>query len=131
MNRYPRFWWVDIIRFHHLPSKVVTLITKHIESEYDKSIQLDGYLFFSPVKGYFYKASARGINKQIKKYALIAKQQCSEVPSDVHCHKFRHSSATHCLENKMRIEQVSKMLGHQNIKTRPKGDCPWRADAAA
>lgn len=115
--------WVTVVgkgrkaRTVYLPSKVVTLITKHIESEYDKSIQLDGYLFFSPVKGYFCKASARGINKQIKKYALIAKQQCSEVPSDVHCHKFRHSSATHCLENKMRIEQVSKMLGHQNIKT--------------
>lgn len=115
--------WVTVVgkgrkaRTVYLPSKTVKLITKYIELEYSNSVHLDGYLFFSPIKGYFFKASARGINKQIKKYAVIAKQQCSEVPSDVHCHQFRHSSATHCLENKMRIEQVSKMLGHQNIKT--------------
>ena len=115
--------WVTVVgkgrkaRTVYLPSKTVKLITKYIELEYSNSVHLDGYLFFSPIKGYFFKASARGINKQIKKYAVIAKQQCSEVPSDVHCHQFRHSSATYCLENKMRIEQVSKMLGHQNIKT--------------
>lgn len=115
--------WVTVVgkgrkaRTVYLPSKIVKLITKYIEWEYDNSVHLDGYLFFSPIKGYFFKASARGINKQIKRYAVIAKKQCSEVPMDVHCHKFRHSSATHCLENKMRIEQVSKMLGHQNIRT--------------
>ena len=115
--------WVCVIgkgrkaRTVYIPTKLVNLISKYIEMEYGHSVVSDGYVFPSPIKGCFCKSSARGINKQIKKYAELAKTTCSEVPADVHCHKFRHSAATHCLENKMRIEQISKMLGHQNIKT--------------
>ena len=39
------------------------------------------------------------------------------VPSRVHSHQFRHSMATHCLEDGMNLFQISKMLGHKNINT--------------
>lgn len=54
----------------------------------------------------------KSMNFQIKRIA-----KALELPSDTSFHISRHSFATNALNNGMRIEHVSKLMGHQDIRT--------------
>ena len=51
-------------------------------------------------------------NKELKKIADLAK-----IDKHIHFHTSRHTFATRALKKGMRIEYVSKLMGHSNIKT--------------
>ena len=74
-------------------------------------------LFFSRVGGLESKLTQPAVNKRLKQYAKAANAICKDVPLDMHAHVFRHSCATHWLEDGMNIVQVSKLLGHASIAT--------------
>ena len=101
----------------YIMSRTVSLLKKYILMEHGKTPNPDAYLFFSHSKGLFSKVSERGVNKQLRIYAQIARIQCQQVPENVHSHQFRHSMATHCLDDGMNIFQISKMLGHKSVST--------------
>ena len=92
-------------------------LRKYIEKEHGEHPNPDAYLIFSRSGGQFCKASARGINKQLAVYAAKARESCPEVPESLHSHQFRHSMATHMLEDGMNVFQISKMLGHESVET--------------
>ena len=77
----------------------------------------NSYLFFSRVGGRESKLTQPAVNKRLKQYAKAANAICKDVPLDMHTHVFRHSCATHWLEDGMNIVQVSKLLGHASIAT--------------
>lgn len=77
----------------------------------------NSYLFFSRVGGPESKLTQPAVNKRLKQYAKAANAICKDVPLDMHTHVFRHSCATHWLEDGMNIVQVSKLLGHASIAT--------------
>ena len=77
----------------------------------------NSYLFFSRVGGLESKLTQPAVNKRLKQYAKAANAICKDVPLDMHAHVFRHSCATHWLEDGMNIVQVSKLLGHASIAT--------------
>jgi integrase len=52
------------------------------------------------------------VNKDLTKLAKMA-----EIEKHIHFHTSRHTFATRALRKGMRIEYVSKLLGHANIKT--------------
>lgn len=52
------------------------------------------------------------VNKDLSKIAKMA-----EIQKHIHFHTSRHTFATRALRKGMRIEYVSKLLGHANIKT--------------
>ena len=56
--------------------------------------------------------SRMGIWNIVQKYALLA-----NVTRKVHPHIFRHSFATHLLENGADLRAVQEMLGHSDIAT--------------
>lgn len=101
----------------YIMSKTLSLLRKYIVSEHGKNPDPNSYLFYSHSKGIHSKISERGVNKQLCKYAQKAHSVCSEVPEAVHTHQFRHSMATHCLDDGMNIFQISKMLGHKSVHT--------------
>lgn len=89
----------------------------YIRKIHGEAPNMDDYLFFSRVGGHDSKLTQPAINKRLKKYARQANSICKEVPLDMHAHVFRHSCATHWIEDGMNIVQVSKLLGHANIAT--------------
>lgn len=101
----------------YIMSKTLTLLKKYILSEHGKNPDPTAYLFYSHCKGLHSKISERGVNKQLYRYAQKARLVCPEVPESVHTHQFRHSMATHCLDDGMNIFQISKMLGHKSVHT--------------
>ena len=100
-----------------IPRKTVSIIKKYIRRIHGDNPDPNAFLFFSPSKGLFEKATERSVNKQLEVYVIKARKTCPEVPEHVHCHQFRHSGATHMLEDGLNIYQISRLLGHESVET--------------
>jgi len=56
--------------------------------------------------------SESSVQKAVKKAARLA-----GINKRVNCHTFRHSFATHLLENGYDIRTVQELLGHKDVRT--------------
>ncbi len=68
-----------------------------------------GALFLSKLRK---RMSARAISGMIQKY-----RELSGIPLAISPHKFRHSFATHLLENGADLRSVQELLGHASLST--------------
>jgi site-specific recombinase XerD len=59
-----------------------------------------------------YHLHESGMQKSLKQAVRIAKLE-----KRVGCHTFRHSFATHLLQNGYDIRTVQELLGHKDVKT--------------
>lgn len=98
-------------------SKPVQCLKRYLKKYHPKYDDMDALLFYSKSKGLYTPMSAENVNKMLKKYALIARKTCEDVPLNIHAHQFRHAKASHWLENGMNIAQISYLLGHECIQT--------------
>ena len=104
-------------RTAYIMSATLKILKKYISVVHGNQPLPEAYVFYSKSKGYFSKATTRGVNKQLDKYAKIAREKCPEVPNHIHSHQFRHSMATHLLEDNVNVFSISKMLGHKSVET--------------
>lgn len=93
------------------------LLEAYIKAYHGKTHAETHYLFYSRNTGPTGKSSQTAISKQLRIYAKLAHEICSEVPLDLHCHQLRHACATHLLEDGINIVQLSRFLGHSNLST--------------
>ena len=104
------------MRTLYLLPKTVEYLKNYIQENHLNSNKND-FLFFSKIKGKQFKLTEQAIEKQVKKWAEIANAISSEVPINLHPHQFRHSAATHWLDDGMNIVQISYLLGHESLET--------------
>ena len=98
-----------------LHSNVAKLLKQYIESN-PETTKENNFVFGQ--NGHLnLKRSEQGINRQLKKYAAIAKKTCPDVPLNLHFHQFRKACATHMLEEGVSIEIISEWLGHESYET--------------
>lgn len=90
-----------------LPENVKALIDMYIK-EYSPQV----YLFNGQFPKKELRYSERSINEFLKQIAFKA-----GINKNVHAHLFRHSYATHNLENGISLPFLQEILGHSNPKT--------------
>lgn len=74
-------------------------------------------LFYTSIHGNISSMSVRNVERILKKYGTIARQNTSEIPETVSPHTLRRSRATTLYRDGVPIEQVSALLGHSQIET--------------
>ena len=75
------------------------------------------YLFYSVIKGVAGQLSQDCVSKMLKKYAVTARLECTEMPDNIYCHMFRRTRATHMYQQGEDIYLISSFLGHEQIET--------------
>lgn len=105
------------IRTAYLLPRAVTLMKAYIKEVHGPAPDPARLLFYSRVGGNYGKLTEAAIDKRIKKYAAIANSKCKEVPLNTHAHLFRHSKASHWIEDGLSIVEIQFLLGHEQIET--------------
>lgn len=94
-------------RSFNIPEFLINDLRKQAEKQ--KEFHKE-YLFTSPVTGT--KLTTRNIQKIVE--GLVQKAGINKA---VHPHTFRHSFATHLLENGIDIRKIQELLGHADLST--------------
>ena len=105
------------IRTLYLLPKVVAHLTRYLREFHGETPDPEAYVSYSRNTGSHGKMTQPAISKMLKKYAKAAHENCRDVPLDLHAHQFRHSKASHWLEDGMNIVQISFLLGHEQLQT--------------
>lgn len=105
------------IRTLYLLPKAVVHLKKYLMEFHGETPEPDAYVFYSRNAGIYGKITQPAIDKMLKKYARQAHEACPDVPLGLHAHQFRHSKASHWLEDGMNIVQISFLLGHEQLQT--------------
>lgn len=74
-------------------------------------------LFFTTHKGQREHMTNVTASQFLKKYADQAREIDPTIPERVHPHLFRHSRATHLLDQDVSLAYISKFLGHEHFST--------------
>ena len=77
----------------------------------------DDALFYSMRSGIRHSLSTDTISVLVKNYGERARRTCSEVPSRVHPHLFRHTRAMHLYQSGMPLPYIAEFLGHASVTT--------------
>lgn len=99
-------------RFVYLSARAQMSIMDYLQSRTDDF----DWLFPGGEMKHPHKTVDKPVDKGTVESTLRALGKRAGVPN-THPHRFRRTSATHALRRGMPIEQVSKMLGHENIST--------------
>lgn len=95
----------------------VKMLRKYILRFHGTNPDPNAYLFYSKCKGKYEKCTTRSVNKQLDVYVTQVRQEQNDFPEHVHSHQFRHSMATHLIDDGVNVFNVSKILGHQSVAT--------------
>ncbi|PYG84969.1 site-specific recombinase XerD [Ruminiclostridium sufflavum DSM 19573] len=75
------------------------------------------YLFYVKRNDGNKRMTEDNARRLIRDYGVSAKENCPEVPDNVHPHLFRHSRAMHLYQHGMPLALISQWLGHSEVET--------------
>ena len=61
--------------------------------------------------------SVANAERLIKQYGKSARENCDDIPENVHPHLFRHSRAMHLYRHGMDLTLIAQWLGHADVNT--------------
>lgn len=77
----------------------------------------DQYLFFTVRNSRKKRMTEANVRSIVSKYGAMAREECKEVPENVHPHLFRHSWAMVLYRNGVDLTLISQWLGHAQFET--------------
>lgn len=83
----------------------------------EDSVYSDDHLFFTVRGGSRKRMTEDNVRSLVRKYGMLAREDCLEVPENVHPHLFRHSLAMSLYQNGVDLSLISQWLGHSCIET--------------
>ncbi len=98
---------------------LMTKTVKHLEV-YLKEFHSTGNeapLFYSLLDGKPHRLSTDSISLVLKTAADIARQNCNDVPDNVHCHLVRKTKAMDLYKNGVPLPFIMQLLGHESMST--------------
>ena len=106
------------IRSVPLRADTVKHLKNYIEAFHPKgSMYSDDHLFFTVRGGDRKRMTEDNVRSLVRKYRLSARENCLEVPENVHPHLFRHSLAMSLYQNGVDLSLISQWLGHSCVET--------------
>lgn len=101
-----------------LRDTIVTHTLKYLKLFHPNcSINSSDFLIYTYRNGEKKRMTEDNIRKIVKKYGLMAKKECAEVPENLHPHIFRHTFAMHAYKNGMPLEILKDWLGHADYSS--------------
>lgn len=74
------------------------------------------YLFYSKSRGAYVKMTVRNIERIVKKYGDIVKDEKANT-LNIHPHLLRHTRATYLYKDGVPLNMISTLLGHEQLET--------------
>ena len=114
-----------------LMQKTVDHFNNYIRLFHDGKVT-DDLLFYVIQKGKKQAMSADNVEKFMKSYGSVAREQCAKVPKGLHPHMFRHARSMHLYRGGMPLPLLSEWLGHAQLETTmiyAKADTQMKRDA--
>ena len=95
--------------------KTVAHLRKYLE-EFHPELK-EGPLFYSRLNGRPHALSTDSISLILKTAAEKARENCSDVPANVHCHLIRKTKAMDLYRNGVPLPFIMQLLGHESMST--------------
>ncbi len=108
-----------------MKTRLVPLLPKTVEhcKKYMKvfhpehKLNSEDYFFYTVIHGRKNCISADTVAVFMKKYGIMAREICPEIPQKVHPHMIRHTRAMHYYHDGMPLVLLSEYLGHASPKS--------------
>lgn len=106
------------IRSVPLRENVVEHLKHYIDTFHPfEGIHSKQYLFYIVRNNVKKRMTEQNVRYLVGKYGVMAKNECIEVPENVHPHLFRHSCAMILYQNGVDLTLISQWLGHSSLET--------------
>lgn len=99
-----------------LNGKTVMLLKSYTDEFHNEGSHKEA-LFYTVIRGEKGKMSTRNVERLIKKYADILREQDPEVPESVYPHMLRRTRACGLYQDGVDISLIARVLGHSSIET--------------
>jgi site-specific recombinase XerD len=83
----------------------------------NEGIYSNAHLFYTVRGGIKKRMTEDNARDLIRKHGIKARENCTEVPENVHPHLFRHSCAMSLYQSGVHLTLISEWLGHANFET--------------
>lgn len=101
-----------------ITTKTAEHIKRYIQKFHSRQTsRKDDYLFYTTLHRERRQMSCDNVERFMKKYGQSARNECRNLPENIHPHQLRHTRAIHLYRDGMPLAIISEFLGHANVST--------------